>query len=253
MLPYPTATTRNEKMQMIEEIRKRLLLNYRDKILAIGVYGSIGQGNDGPYSDIELHVVTKDGVSLDSHEFIYDKFKIEISKKQKSEFIKQAKEVDDSWSIKAGVFTNILAVYDPEHLFEEVRDLPLMISDNAVKETMREFMIWEPYETIAKIRNNYNINNLNYIPMGAKDLVWQTLKLIGLANKQYYSTRARAYEESLKMESKPVGYENLVIKVMEGKLDDSKLIYDLCEQLWVGLNEWFCDLKIEYISKQLPV
>ncbi|MBS4201212.1 KNTase domain-containing protein [Bacillus sp. FJAT-49732] len=253
MLPYPTATTRNEKNQMIEEIRKRLLFKYRDEILAIGAYGSIGQGMDGPYSDIELHAVMKDGVSIESHEFIYDKFKIEISMIQKSEIIKQAKEVDDSWAIKAGVFTNILAVYDPEHLFEEVRNLPLQISDKAVKDTMREFMIWEPYETMAKIRNNFKINNLSYIPMGAKDLVWQTLKLIGLANKQSYSTRARAYEESLVMESKPTGYENLVIKVMEGKLDDSKLIYELCEKLWVGLNEWYSDLEIEYISKQLPV
>ena len=46
-------------------------------------------------------------------------------------------------------------------------------------------MIWEPYETMGKIRNNVQSGNLNYLPLGAKDLTWQTAKLIGLANRTF--------------------------------------------------------------------
>ena len=253
MLSFPTATTRDEKMEVIKEITKRLLLKHEETILAIGAYGSIGAGYDGPFSDIEMHVITKDGSELDSLEFIYDKFKIEISTKQKTAFFNMAKKVDDSWAIKASAFTKILPLYDPEQLFEAIKTYPLQLSEYDIKETMREFMVWEPYETIAKIRNNYKVNNLNYIPMGAQDLVWQTAKLIGLANKRYYSTRAKVYEESIVMTSKPLGYDALVKKVMAGELANKEAIYGHCEQLWEGLNIWYRDLGIDYKSKQLPL
>ncbi|WP_436756531.1 nucleotidyltransferase domain-containing protein, partial [Streptomyces sp. URMC 124] len=65
-------------MSMVTQIKDRLLQLHDDAILAIGLYGSLAQGIDGPYSDIELCVITKDGVSLHGHEFIYPPFKIEI-------------------------------------------------------------------------------------------------------------------------------------------------------------------------------
>jgi kanamycin nucleotidyltransferase len=46
MLGYPAATTREEKLEMTNEIKNRLLVHYKESILAVGVYGSIGQGTD---------------------------------------------------------------------------------------------------------------------------------------------------------------------------------------------------------------
>lgn len=63
-LSVPTPTTREEKMTIINKISDRLLKPYPDKVLAIGVNGSIGQEIDGPYSDIEMHVVTRDELIL---------------------------------------------------------------------------------------------------------------------------------------------------------------------------------------------
>ncbi|MDR9856490.1 kanamycin nucleotidyltransferase C-terminal domain-containing protein [Paenibacillus sp. VCA1] len=252
MLPFPFPASREEKLQIVDRIKNRLLDLYGDDILAIGIYGSTALGKEGSFSDIELHVVSADGVQIQGHEFIYDKFKIEISPKQKSEIARQAAEVDDSWAIKAGVFINILPVYDPGRFFEELSQMPMRVSQEAIRSVMREFMIWEPYETMGKIRNNYASGNLNYIPMGAKDLTWQTAKLIGLANKQFFSTRARTFEESLHMASQPSGYVELVTRVMEGNLIDKGYVYRLCENLWTGLNEWYEELGIEYRSKELP-
>lgn len=252
MLPFPASTTREEKLELIDKIKNRLLHKHGDNILAIGVYGSIALESDGPYSDIEIHVVTKDGTPLENHEFIFGKFKIEIGSRYQSELIKKARKVDDSWAIKAGSFINILSIYDPLHIFEELKKLHLQVSETSIRETMREFMIWEPYETMGKIRNNYRIKNLNYISLGANDLVWQTAKLIGLANKQYFSTRARTLEESLKMKLKPSGYQELVHHVMEGTLHDKDHLYILCEKLWSGLNEWYDELGIDYKTHEFP-
>jgi kanamycin nucleotidyltransferase len=252
MLSYPAPTTREKKFEMIEILKDRLLQLHGDKIVAIGVYGSIAFEKEGPYSDIEMHIVSEDGYEVEGHEFIYGKFKIELDTSEKSELLKRAAHVDDNWPIKAGSFAHIREVHDPTGFFEEVKKLPLAVSDTSIREMMREFMIWEPYETMGKMRNNFHNGNLDYIPVGARDLAWQTAKLIGLANRKYYTTRSRTFEESLHMESKPEGYEALARKVMSGDKSDRTAIYELCEDLWTGLNTWFEELGIEYRVEELP-
>lgn len=252
MLNYPMSTTREEKFILIEDLKNRLLNRYKDNILAIGVYGSIGQEIDGPYSDIEMHVITENDTKIDGHEFIFGKFKMEIDTDTKDEIFNEARKVDDMWPIKAGSFIHILPIYDPNSLFEELKTLPLSVSKEDIESVMREFMIWEPYETMGKVRNNWLNGNHDYLTIAARDLIWQTAKLIGLANKQYYSTRAKMFQESLLMSSKPSGYEELVQCVLKGNLTDKQKVYALCENLWSGLNEWFEELGIEYRANELP-
>ena len=253
MLSYPVATTRTEKLEMINILKNRLLAVHGDKIQAIGVYGSIALGKDEPYSDIELHVITKEPLYLENPEFIYDKFKIEISLNETNAFVKKAKEIDDAWAIKAGSFIHIQPVYDPFNIFDQVKKLPFESLNKSRANVMKEFMVWEPYETIAKIRNNYRTDNLNYLPIGANDLLWQTAKLIGLANKKYYSTRARTFEESSEMKSVPSGYKELMSVIVDGQLNDKEKVYKLCEGLWTGLNKWYEEMGLDYRFKELPI
>lgn len=253
MLPYPAPTTREEKLEMTNTLKERLLAARGDDILALGVYGSIALGTEGPYSDIEMHVITKDGIKMETLEFVYDKFKIELTTNNRTAFLKEAEEVDDSWAIKAGAFINIITVHDPEDFFEQIKNLPFKASDEARREVMKQFMVWEPYETMAKIRTNYSTGNLTYLPLGARDLLWQTAKLIGLANKSYYSTRARTLEESLKMKSIPDGYRELADFIQEEALQDKEKVLHLCEELWTGLNLWFDDMGLEYRLTELPI
>ncbi|WP_204419040.1 kanamycin nucleotidyltransferase C-terminal domain-containing protein [Bacillus tianshenii] len=252
MLAYPSPTSREEKMKMIRTVTDRLMDRYGEDIIAVGVYGSTAYQKEGRHSDIEMHVVTKDGVSIPVQEFIYGKFKLELSCREKSKLFERAARVDDSWSIWAGSFVNVLAIHDPEGIFEQLKSVPFQAKKESVREMMRTFMIWEPYETMGKIRNNHENGNFRYIQMGARDLAWQTAKLIGLANRAYYTTRARTFEESLDLESKPSGYRELVEFLETGDIRDKETLYLLCENLWTGLNSWFDEMGIDYKSHELP-
>lgn len=253
MLNYPVATTRAEKLEMIEVLKSRLLSVFGDQILAIGIYGSIALERDEPYSDIEMHVLTEEGVHLANSEFVYNKFKIEITLNDPDSFFREARKIDDCWAITAGSFIHIQPVYDPQHFFERVKKMPFESLNSSRERVMNGFMVWEPYETIAKIRSNYCNGNLNYLPLGANDLLWQTAKLIGLANRRYYSTRARTFEESLDMKSIPYGYKELLQVSVAGQMHDKKRVYDLCEELWTGLNSWYEEMGLDYRLRELPI
>lgn len=99
---------------------------------------------------------------------------------------------------------------------------------------------------MGKIRNSYETHNLSYLPRAVFDFTWQIAKLIGLINKQHYSTRALTLEESITRSMKPEGYSELAEKVISGELSDKEELYRLCENLWTGLNEWLENLDIDY-------
>ncbi|ANS73345.1 KNTase domain-containing protein [Paenibacillus yonginensis] len=253
MLPYPAATDRTEKIKLIQEVKEKLLSRYGEQILAIGLYGSVALEQEGPYSDIELRVVTRDGIELPGFEIILPPFKLEVGMVQLEIWLERAGAVDDSWPIKAGAILNMVPLFDPQDYFRQAKSLALSISDDAIREVMREFMIWEPYETMGKIRNSRQTGSFGYLPRAAYDLTWQTAKLIGLANRHPYSTRARTFEESVTLSSKPEGYAELAKRVMDGDLSDKQQIYELCEKLWTGLNRWTEEQGIAYISRELPL
>ncbi|MDQ0173574.1 kanamycin nucleotidyltransferase C-terminal domain-containing protein [Paenibacillus tundrae] len=253
MLPFPAETSRKVKFNFINEIKNKLLEKYDKDIEAIGIYGSVAQGKEGPYSDIELHIISGDGVNIPTHELILHPFKLEISTKQISEWFHQASVVDDGWALRTGSFVHITSLYDPNGLFPKAKEIVLSVPDERFREVIAEFMIWEPYETMGKIRNAKASNNLSYLPRAVFDLTWQTAKLIGLMNKQYYTSRAVTLEESIEKPIKPEGYTELATKVISGELADKEELYLLCENLWCGLNRLLEDLRIEYRSDVLDL
>ncbi len=102
MLPYPAATSREDKWKFIHQVKEEVLQRDGGSILAVGVYGSLARGSDGPYSDIEIRILTPDGVDLPGQEEIIPPFKLEIGATQRSAWLKGAAFVDDSWAVKAG-------------------------------------------------------------------------------------------------------------------------------------------------------
>lgn len=250
MVMGPFSTTREEKWAMAHQIRDRWLERYAQAVRAIGVYGSLARGTDGPFSDIEMWAVMQDGVAISSQEFVLGAFKVEIDVVERQAFFDMAKTIDDGWAIKAGTFVDVVPLSDSAHIFEAVKRMAMEIPDARVHEVMREFMVWEPYETMGKLRNT--MGSGAYVALGAMDLTWQTAKLIGLANRQYYTTRARTLAESLEMPSTPDGYQELVRAIVSGRLEDTTMVLQRCEDLWLGLNDWFTKLGISYTVDVLP-
>lgn len=66
----PVNISQTERLQTCHEIDARLHEVYGEKILAIGVYGSISRGADGPFSDIEMFCVLSE--SSESVDFSYE-------------------------------------------------------------------------------------------------------------------------------------------------------------------------------------
>ena len=55
----PQPISSEQRRHTAQEIAQALQQHYQERLLALGIYGSLGRGSDGPYSDIEMHCIVQ--------------------------------------------------------------------------------------------------------------------------------------------------------------------------------------------------
>ena len=53
----PQPISPEQRRRTLQTIEQALQSHYQDQLIALGVYGSLARGTDGPFSDIEMHCV----------------------------------------------------------------------------------------------------------------------------------------------------------------------------------------------------
>ena len=233
----------------------RLLSRFGPSIVAVGLYGSLARGADGPYSDVEMVGVLDHPGPVRSYEFVYRGFKVEVDLDEREALLREAAVVDDAWPTKAGQFADMVPLYDPHGFLPELRRVALAPSPEAVRSAIVQAFVDEPYETMGKVRNAWAGRvelGLGYLPLAAVDLVGQTAKLLGLAHRHHYRGRPCVVPEALTLEPLPAGYRELADLVTRGDLGDPEQVYACVETLWAGLLGWMADLGLAFARDDLP-
>jgi len=243
---------RSRRLDLARQIAAQIQGHYRDirdvivdDVLAIGVYGSLARGTDGPYSDIEMHCVVRgSGVDV-CHEWSAGAWKAEVDVYSEDVVLEWASELDVDWPVTHGAYTNVWALYDPTGFFSRLRDAALSHPDEVFQRVIRDVIVGEIYERIGKIRNARATNNEACLPFLAVELAKCGACLLGLAHRHLYTTSTRMFEESLAsatsssaLPGRPEGYDILCRMVMAGDLADAARIADAADAFWSGVERW---------------
>jgi len=233
----PVKISRSERLETCREIAGRLHEVYGDKIKAIGVYGSISRGTDGPYSDIEMFCVLRE--SSEPIDFAYEwsagPWKAEVDICSAEILLKKAATVDGNWPLTHGPYFSTLRLYDPEDFFSTLRKAAESPSRSDFSRAIREVLVGEMYEFVGKLRN-VNLNGpVTYLPYLAVQFAHYGAMLVGLHNQKFFSTGAMVLPEALEMPNRPNGFDSVAKLVMFGKLTDPEEIVSSCEKFWNGL------------------
>ena len=79
MISGPQPATHPERLERAQAIAAKLMQKYRGRILALGLYGSMARGTDGPYSDIEMHCVLSRSRQQVNYEWSEGPWKAEVN------------------------------------------------------------------------------------------------------------------------------------------------------------------------------
>ncbi len=234
----PREVTREERMNIANEIAKQLLDKYGADVEAIGIYGSLARETDGPFSDIEIKCILHSLEDGFSYEWTSGDWKAEVNLDNKENIIEEATAVEEEWPLTHGQFFTILPIYDPMGFFEELRQKAGSVDNSIFKEAVCKTLVEEMYEYIGKLRNIKIQGPATYLPALAIKIATGGAMILGLHHKRYFTTAAQVLPEALLFPDKPCGFDELCQLVMSGHLYDSIRILDACEDFWNGLMDW---------------
>jgi kanamycin nucleotidyltransferase len=229
---------RARRLELAQEIAAQIQHHYGDRVMALGVYGSLARGTDGPYSDIEMHCVVHGSGVDECLEWSAGAWKAEVDVYSEDVVLGWASEVDVDWAVTHGAFVEVVALYDPTGFFSRLREATLSRPDHVLRQTIRDVIVGELYERIGKVRNARAEGRNAGLPYLAVELARFGACLLGLAHRHLYSTSTRLFEESLALPGRPDGYDALCRMVMEGALADPAQIADVADAFWSGIEGW---------------
>jgi kanamycin nucleotidyltransferase len=243
----PKPMDNQQRAALVEQIAEKLRQHYKGRLQALGVYGSLARGTDGPYSDIDMYCIV-DGQEIETcHEWSSGDWKADVDVYSADVALRWAAVLDVDWPITHAACLAVKPLEDPQGIFPRMREAALSHSEQAYKLVMEDVIVGEIYELVGKLRNAYSLNNSGYMPIFTIELVRFAACLVGLANHHLYSSSSRFLEESLTLPDRPLGYDALCHLGMAGILGSPDVTIKTVDAFWAGVEEWAAqhDLHIE--------
>jgi len=227
-----------DRWRLAEEIASQLRDHFGSRLLALGVYGSLGRGQDGPYSDIEMHCILR-GEGIDtSFEWSAGPWKAEVDVYSPDEILDEAATVDGDWSITHGAYAVVKPLYDPDHFFEKLRLVTLSHPDRVFRERIEEVIVGEIYELVGKVRNTVHTGSQALLAVYAVKLAVWSACLVGLQHRHLFTSMGRIFIEAGALPDPPDGLHALLEIAASGKLDQPDRIHQVTDRFWAGVEVW---------------
>lgn len=241
----PQAQARAARLQTLDQIVAALHERYGAKLVAIGLYGSLARGEDGPYSDIELFcVVDIPGTDVD-YEWVYGAGKAEINVLGLDVVRASARQVEDNWSLDQGQWAHCRPLFGDLAFFDELKHLALTPDKAAVDAMVAEIVVGELYEWMGKLRNAQARAEPSGLALLACGFVERMAWVLGLVHRHLYRTGMTLLAESRALPDRPAGYDIACEMVMAGDLGDPARVAAALEAAWAGLGPWLAQHGVE--------
>lgn len=249
----PRAMSHAQRVEISREIADRVHARYGNQVMAIGLYGSVARGADGPFSDIEMRCVLRTVGEEFGFEWSTGPWKAEVNVCSEDVILREAATVEGTWPLTHGAFLTILPLFDPECFFERLRDVITGQPEEKFRVAIEETLVGEIYELVGKLRNARVAGSMACIPELAVSLARHGAYVIGLAHRYTYSTGSRVFAEALTQPDRPSGFDALCHLVMSGNLADPETVAAACEACWSGLVTWAERHRFQMIAtKRIP-
>ncbi len=234
----PQALSRPQRMTIAHEIAERVKERFHSEVLAIGLYGSLAREEDGPYSDIELFGVLRTDHYQQVYEWCTAAWKAEVDLYGKQTLLERAARVEGSWPLTHSALQTVLPLYDPEQFFAELRRITQAAPPPLFRDAIERQLVDNVFEVIGKIRNTQVFGTSSALPALVVKLAQAVAMVVGLANRQCYTTGTQVLPEAMALPDLPDGFRELGQMILVGDLRDGQQLVAACERLWQGLNIW---------------
>jgi predicted nucleotidyltransferase len=106
----PVGHSHEQRMELARQLASLILEEHDAAVAAIVIFGTTAIGLDGPYSDLDVTVVTQSDLGHHSQCYLYDRLQINLDYQNIEESLAEASEPH-----MRGCWITYLPLYDPEN------------------------------------------------------------------------------------------------------------------------------------------
>ena len=183
--------------------------------LAAACYGSVAHGRADVHSDLELLILTDDGVPpVDIHVLEYN-VQVECDVLSVARLLNAARRVTPEWGFEADCYRYHLVLWDPHHHFDAVRTASLQIPAASFAEALEQSW-WSHRELAETVRAACKAGD----PPGIHHAAWQylvsTAARIALHERRPYESLRALWADVTR---RGYGTREMVVALTSGPLD----------------------------------
>ena len=227
----PAGHSHRQRLEAAGKLAALILERHGDTVVAIVALGTTAIGQDGPYSDLDMTVVTRRDIGGHSKCYPCDGLQINLDYQTVEESFEEAREPH-----MGGCWANCLPLHDPTGLAARLREAFEGVSAGECDRAFAAAMGDGPATYIGKVRNavvSQDRAALLSALQGFGECVCRALCIIN-GNHAVTGT-ARLRDETKTLALLPAGFSEQIDQVTGAVCVTEQGMYEAAEDLWAGM------------------
>jgi len=222
-----------ERRANAKKIAEKLIQLHGENILAIGLYGSVARGDCGPYSDVEIFVLTEKPIHIKENALVVNGVIYFIYCDMLEHVLEELKQADDHLAVQPKYLT-ALWLYDPHNVRERILKAIKEIPDEQYHEAA-QYALHGLYEYYCKLQNACARKDLINAIYALDTMLSIAAMLVAIINRKQYLTENSFYTQHVEFAKLPQGYSKYVEKVRLNKVRELDEVCETGRGLWASL------------------
>ncbi len=241
--------TNQQRLEIARQLAQLVKERHGNAIAAVVVCGSTSVGLDGPYSDLDMTVVTYANLSDRTKCYTYKGLPINLDYQTVDESFDEART-----PYEGGCWRDVLIIHDPDKIVPRLRAANIELSAEACRQAFARAM-GDPLVTyVGKARNAAMSGNRQQLVEAAiKFGETCCIALLALNNNQSVTGSIRILNATKELPLLPEKFSELIDVVRSAKPASEQELYDAIEELWAGLRKLADHLSIKWETRELLV
>jgi kanamycin nucleotidyltransferase len=246
----PAGVSHEQRLAVARELASRVVAQHGEAVAAITIYGTTSIGVDGPYSDLDMTIVTYPDIGHETKCYTHAGLTINLDYQTVEESMEEARDPNEG-----GPWMTVQVLYDPHGVIEQFRQTWRSLSRNDCRQQFVRYMRDHLVTNIGKIRNAAIAGDRAMFINAACGMAHDTCRALCMLNDKTYVTGsgARLFRETMKLKILPENFIQLIEIVSGAWPASDQEIYDAAEDLWAGMQRLAEQQGLQWMSTDLQI
>lgn len=245
----PPGTSHEGRLCIARRLLSHILKEHGPKIAAVCIYGSTSVDCDGPYSDLDITVLTYPDIGDQTKYYTLAGLSIALDYQTIEESLEEVRDPREG-----GCWRDIRVLYDPHGEVEKLRAVYQSLTEQDCRDafvvSMRDLIARD----IGKIRNAVLFDDRATLVGAAHYLAEHTCRaLCGLNDRAYVTGSVRLFEHTKGLPRVPSNFGPLLDVVSGAVASSDQDLYEAAEDLWANLQALACECGLAWESTDMMI